>query len=115
MPSHAIVTTGAPVMMSDAAMAISLATIRAEYKRDHYDESNQCDSIQFDRRFDSIYAALFMPKAGLLIAVAVAVYASVATASAQTPAPSPAPPPTFTSSVTETVDVAVHAVTTEHV
>jgi outer membrane cobalamin receptor len=35
--------------------------------------------------------------------------------SAQTPPPLPASPPTFTSSVTETVDVAVRAVTTEHV
>jgi Outer membrane receptor proteins, mostly Fe transport len=51
----------------------------------------------------------------IIAAAALGVSASVGTLSAQTQAPSPAAPPTFTSSVTETVDVAVHAVTTEHV
>jgi len=87
-----------------------------QYMRHPSNESILCTSLRFDRRFGSIYSAPFMSGTRLIIAAAaLGVSASVGTLSAQTQAPSPAAPPTFTSSVTETVDVAVHAVTTEHV
>ena len=55
------------------------------------------------------------PVTRIIAAAAIVLSVVSITLSAQTSTPPAVPAPTFTSSVTETVDVAVHAVTTEHV